>query len=142
MTIEPLYRECQIIHVSTQNIGRAQDIDVAMSEAPSMTVCGQMQIDRTFVAIPDTENLFLLYNKYQEEWHLKNVEKGIYNGRSKEDDPVIVIPEENAAVHSRCLIVRKNDLGEIADLQEGDLEKVKKYLVHMGNKKDTKGNIM
>ena len=40
------------------------DIDLTMSEAPSMTAAGQIKIDRTFVSIPAAENLFLLYNQY------------------------------------------------------------------------------
>ena len=42
-----------------------------LSEAPSMTACGQLGIDRAFVPVPGEENLYFLYNKYQEEWHIQ-----------------------------------------------------------------------
>ena len=88
-------------------------------------------IDRTFVPVPDAENLFLLYNQYQEEWHLQITAKNRDSGHPRDESPVFAIPEENIAVHSRCLIVRKDDSGRIVDLEKDDLEKAKKYMVRM-----------
>ena len=107
------------------------DIDFTMSEAPSMTAAGQIKIDRTFVSIPAAENLFLLYNQYQEERCLQIIEKRRDSGYPRDESPVFAIPEENIAVHSRCLIVRKDDSGKIVNLEKDDLEKEKKYIVRM-----------
>ena len=100
-----------------------------MSEAPSMTVCGQIPIDRTYIRIPNANNLFLLYNRYQEEWHLKLDEEDA--GRYRNTDPLMIIPEENLQIHSRCMLVRKDDSGNIEDLRNGDLEHIKKWFYQM-----------
>lgn len=129
--LEPCYRRYQEIPVDPSVSKAIGDIDMAMSEAPSMTVAGQIKIDRTFVPVPDVENLFLLYNQYQEERHLRIIEKHRDFGHSRDDSPLFAIPEEDFAVHSRCMIVRKDDSGEIVDLEKDDLEKAKKYMVRM-----------
>ncbi len=110
------------------------DIDVLMSEAPSMTICGGIGIDRTFVPIPDTEGLFLVYNSHQEKWHLEMSEKhGAFQGgrEGQPEEPVIVIPEAQVAVYSRCLIVRKGADGKLVSLQEGDLDAARRYMANM-----------
>jgi len=117
IVLEPCFRRWEKIHVHPT---RKMDIDYALSEAPSMTACGQIGIDRTYIPISHTENLFLLYNKYQEG-------NGIVS--SKSGTPLFSIPEENITIYSRCLICRKDEAGQLVDLQEGDFEKVKAYLV-------------
>lgn len=121
--LEPHSRQCYKAYVDLQD---ERDIDIMMSEAPSATVCGQIPIDRTYVRIPDADNLFLLYNHYQEERHLKLDEK--YGGSDRNMEPLIIIPEENLQIHSRCMLVRKDDSGNIEDLREGDLKYIQKYL--------------
>lgn len=131
IVLEPCYRKYQEILVDPSLKKAIGDIDLAMSEAPSMTAAGQIKIDRTFVPVPAAENLFLLYNKYQEEWHLQINEKHRNSGHSRDESPVFAIPEENFAVHSCCLIVRKDDSGRIVNLEKDDLEKAKKYMERM-----------
>ena len=121
--LEDHSRKCHKTYIDLHD---ERDIDLMMSEAPSMTVCGQIPIDRTYVRFPDADNLFLLYNRYQEERHLKlDVE---YRGKDRDADPLVIIPEENLQIHSRCMVVRKDDSGNIEDLREGDLESIQKYL--------------
>ena len=129
--LEPCYRKYHEIHVDPFVSKAIGDIDMAMSEAPSMTAAGQIKIDRTFVPVPGQENLFLLYNKYQEERHLQITEKHRDSGHSRDRSPLFAIPEEDFEVHSRCLIVRKDDSGKIVNLEKDDLEKAKKYMVRM-----------
>lgn len=126
LILEPTFRRFEETLVNPFD---SKDIDMLMSAAPSMTATGQLKTDRTFVRVPHTDNLFLLYNKFQEEWYLQNKKD---SGHSKKVfAPVIAIPEEHIEVYSRCLIVRKDDSGQIVNLQEGDAEKVKGYLVQM-----------
>lgn len=66
IVLELCYREYQEIPVDPSVRKAIGDIDMTMSEAPSMTAAGQIKIDRTFVPVPAAQNLFLLYNKYQE----------------------------------------------------------------------------
>ena len=120
--LEPHTRRCHRAYVDLLD---ERSIDLMMSEAPSMTVCGQILIDRTYVRIPDTDNLFLLYNRYQEEWHLELDEEDV--GRYRNMEPLMIIPEENLQIHSRCMLVRKDSSGCIEDLRDGDLENVQKY---------------
>ena len=124
--LEPHSRKCSKTYVDLQD---TRSIDLMMSEAPSMTVCGQIPIDRTYIRIPNANNLFLLYNRYQEEWHLKLDEEDA--GRYRNTDPLMIIPEENLQIHSRCMLVRKDDSGNIEDLRNGDLEHIKKWFYQM-----------
>ena len=142
--LEPCYRKYGEIFVDPSvkkdisgiGIEAIEDIDMEMSEAPSMTAAGEIKIDRTFVPFPDAENLFLLYNQYQEEWHLQIADEHRRSGHPRDDSPVFVIPEENIAVHSRCLIVRKDESGRIVNLEKDDLEKAKKYMVRMEERRN------
>lgn len=73
-------------------------------------------IDRTIVKIPNTENLVIVYNKFEEE------------NRSDKSKPLAIIPEENLEVYSRCIVCRISDDGELESLERGDYEKFVKYL--------------
>lgn len=111
------------------------EIDMEMSEAPSMTAAGRIRIAGTFVPVPGADNLFMVYNQHQEKWHLQITEEGRNSGHLREESPVFVIPEENIAVYSRCLIVRKDESGRIVDLEKDDLKKAKKHMVRMEEKR-------
>ena len=124
--LEPYYRKCCKLFV---DLNDERSIDYMMSQAPSMTACGQIPIGRTYVRIPDVDGLFLLYNQYQEEWHLKLEEKD--GGRHRNTEPLITIPEEDIRIHSRCMLVRRDGSGNIEDLRDGDLKCVQKYLHKM-----------
>ena len=73
-------------------------------------------IDRTVIHIPNTDGIVIVYNKYSEE------------GNKERMKAVAVIPEENIELHSRCIACRMNADGELESLQEGDFEKLVKYL--------------
>ena len=68
LLLEPCFRRCHDVNVDLRN---QWDVDIMLSEAPSMTACGQIETDRTFIRIPHTENLFIIYNRFQEERRLK-----------------------------------------------------------------------
>ncbi len=102
------------------------DVDVALSEAPSMTVCGEIGIDRTLIPVPGTEHVFFIYNKYQEERHLDP--EDIWH---KESEPIVVIPEKNIRIYSQCLLVRMNDSGNLEKLLYCDYNAAKKYMNQM-----------
>ena len=121
LVLEPTYRK---LHGGRFNPSDARDFDMIMSEAPSMTVVGDIKIDRTYIPVPGEENLFFVYNKYQEEWH-----NSLDSRLHKSDEPMVRIPAENIAIHSRCLVVRKDDAGNLTNIQDDDAEKVKAYLV-------------
>ena len=74
-------------------------------------------IDRTIVGIPDTENLVLIYNRYQEENRQKN------GGRMTAS-----IPEIGLELKSRCIVCRMNGDGSFASIKKEDFGKVMKYL--------------
>ena len=67
----------------------SKKLDLDLSEAPSMTACGQLGIDRTFVPVPGEKNLYFLYNKYQEEWHLQNDKEEEGRGCSRDPEPTV-----------------------------------------------------
>lgn len=86
------------------------------------------KIDRTIVKIPDTNNIVIVYNKYQEEERLKEKENLLKN-KNYELKPLAVIPENNLKLYSRCIVCRMNEDGKFENLQHDDFEKFMKYLV-------------
>lgn len=71
--------------------------------------------DRTIIRIPNTKNLVLIYNKCMENKH-KN---------SKE---TANIPEIGLVLHSRCIVCRIDDNGNLMDIEPEDCKKIDKYL--------------
>lgn len=86
-------------------------------------------IDRTVIHLPGSDNLVLVYNKYQEEERLKVKERAL-----REDNYVIktlaAIPELNLEIYSRCIVCRMNADGVFESLAEGDFEIWDRYLAY------------
>ena len=84
-------------------------------------------IDRTIVGIPNTNNIVIVYNKYEEENEL-NRKNELMKNEGYEMKPLAVIPEENIEVYSRCIACRMDEHGELESLREDDFYKIEKYL--------------
>ena len=84
------------------------------------------KIDRTIIRIPNTNNLVLIYNKYEEKERLGD--KEFYKESDYVLKPLATIPEINLEVYSRCIVCRMNNEGEFEILQEEDYDKFMKYL--------------
>ena len=86
-------------------------------------------IDRTVIHLPGSDNLVLVYNKYQEEERLKVKERAL-----REDNyvikPLAAIPELNLEIYSRCIVCRMNADGEFESLAEGDFKIWDRYLAY------------
>lgn len=80
------------------------------------------KVDKTIISVPNTDNIVIVYNKYQEEECLNRKNNG------HKAKPLAVIPENNIKIYSRCIACRINEDGELESLQSGDFGKVKKYL--------------
>ena len=91
---------------------------------------GREKIDRTIVRLPGTENLVLVYNKYQEEEALNSLQEFIQELRRTDSryNPTAVIPELGLVLYSRCIVCRMNENGELSGIEAGDTEKAVKYL--------------
>jgi hypothetical protein len=74
------------------------------------------EIDRTIVHIPNTENLVVIYNKYQEE-----------SAKNSECKSLAIVPVNNTEIYSRCIACRMNNDGEFESLQNDDCNIIKKY---------------
>lgn len=85
------------------------------------------KLDRTIINIPNTNNIVLIYNKYQEEEKLKSKEE-LLKKENYKLKPLATIPESNVEIYSRCVVCRMNENGELESLQSGDYEKFVKYL--------------
>ena len=131
IVLEPCFRKYHGLLVERTPESKMLDLD--LSEAPSMTACGQLGIDRTFVPVPGEKNLYFLYNKYQEEWHLQNDKEEEGRGCSRDTEPIVIIPEENIQIHSRSMIIRLDSAGIPEDLRDDDFEKAQKYLHRMSH---------
>ena len=88
------------------------------------------KIDRTIIRIPDTENLVLVYNKYQEEECLNKLQQFIQdiNKCKHRFNPSAVIPEKGIVLYSRCIACRIDEDGTLVSLEQEDCPKVVKYL--------------
>ena len=126
--LEPCFRRC---HKAYLNLHDVMNLDIMLSEAPSMTALGQIKRDRTYVRLPNAENLFLIYNRYQEERHLALDGEDREYGPLRDGDPIVKIPEENMEIHSRCLLVRIKPDGEMENLCEEDFQKASTYFYRM-----------
>ena len=90
----------------------------------------QEKIDRTVIRVPDTENVVLVYNKYQEEKRLKELQhfiQEVYKNRYR-FNPSAVIPEMGIVLFSRCIACRINEDGALISLEKEDYPKVVQYL--------------
>ena len=88
------------------------------------------KIDRTIIRVPDTDNVVLVYNKYQEEERLKELQhfiQEVYKNRYR-FNPSAVIPEMGIVLFSRCIACRINEDGALISLEKEDYTKVVQYL--------------
>lgn len=84
-------------------------------------------INRTIVKIPNTDNIVIVYNKYQEEEELHRKEK-LFSENNYELKPLVIIPENNLKIYSRCIICRVDKHGNFESLHNEDYNKFMKYL--------------
>ena len=84
-------------------------------------------IDQTIVRIPDTEDLFLMYNKYQ-EGAMEMIRDELLVLNEHDLMPMAVILAEDLVVYSRCIVLRMDPKGQIGSLREEDVPKCIKYL--------------
>lgn len=112
----------------TGTIVNVEDVDRLILGYPSELFYDKEKIDRTIIKVPNTDNLVILYNKYQEEERLKDKEEYF-----KEDayvlKPLATIPELSLDIYSRCIACRMNENGELEGLESGDFEVIKKYFI-------------
>lgn len=79
---------------------------------------GYTKIDKSIINIPHTNNLVIVYNKYQEEEARKD----------NSAKPIIYIKENDVAIYSRCIIGRINADGNISSITKEEHNIITKYL--------------
>lgn len=80
------------------------------------------KIDRTVLKLPEDNNLAIVYNKYEEEKAIEDLKKYPYK-------PLAINPETGDNLYSRCVGCRLDNNGNLCNLEKGDIEIFKKYLV-------------
>ena len=75
------------------------------------------KIDRTIVHVPNTDNIVIIYNKYQEE-----------DEHSRNEKPLVIIAEMGIKIYSRCIVTKMNEGGEFVSLNKDDYNKFVEYL--------------
>ena len=84
-------------------------------------------VDRTVVHLPGSDELVLVYNRYQEEKALQNKERAF-----REDGyvvrPLAVIPESDLEIYSRCIACRMNADGGFESIDRSDFSILSRYL--------------
>ena len=90
-------------------------------------ILGKRKIDRTVIRIPESDNLVMIYNRYEEEERRQEmtVDEAGSDFRRK---PLAEIPEEKIRLYSRCIVCRMDADGTFQSLQEEDFPKFMKYL--------------
>ena len=106
---------------------RPEDMDRFVLGYLDSSLAVSEQIDRTIVHIPGSDNLVLVYNRYQEEQRLEEGEK-LLREENYEIKPLAVIPEIGLTLFSRCIALRMNEDGSFASLWDGDSRILTKYL--------------
>ena len=94
----------------------------------SLSLMEDEKLDRTMIPIPGTDNLYLVYNKYQEEERLREKEQ-LLKEKEIKIHPLAIIPERDIVLYSRCIVCRMNEKGEFEDLENEDYIKFMQYLV-------------
>jgi hypothetical protein len=84
-----------------------------------VAVSGREKFDTTIVSIPNTNNLVLIYNKYQEESERDR------QGKLK---PLVHIPQYDIAIYSRCAICRRGDDDKLYSIEPKDMKDIIDYL--------------
>ena len=85
------------------------------------------KIDRTIIPVSNTNNIVIVYNKYQEEDAIAYKEE-VFNKEGYVLKPTVIISENNVELYSRCIVCRINDDGELESLHDGDYRKFVEYL--------------
>ena len=111
----------------TQTTIRENELDRFILGYLSDSLSVSEKIDRTVVHIPNTDNLVIVYNKYEEE--SRRADKQIYwESDGYELKPLAVIPQIGLEIYSRCIACRMNQQGQFESLQEQDYDLVMGYL--------------
>lgn len=84
-----------------------------------VAVSGREKFDTTIIPIPNTNNLVLIYNKYQEESERNR------QGKLK---PLVDISKYDIAIYSRCAICRKGNDGRLYGIKPEDMNSIVDYL--------------
>ena len=88
------------------------------------------KIDRTIIHIPNTDNIVIVYNKYEEE-EARQRKTELYATEKYTMKPLAIIAEDgenDIEIYSRCIVCRVNESGELEGLRESDYEKFTQYL--------------
>lgn len=82
---------------------------------------------RTIIQLPNSKAV-LVYNKYQEEYQLKQNEEWLLED-GYVAKPLASIPELNLDIYSRCFICRMDEQGNLQNIEDEDDEVIEKYLI-------------
>lgn len=84
------------------------------------------KINRTIVHLPNSKNVVVVYNKFQEERQLKSNEE-YFKETGRKLKPLCAIPEINLEIYSRCFLCRIDENGELQSVEPEDISLVKDY---------------
>lgn len=76
------------------------------------------EINRTYIHVPENDNIVFIYNKYVEADNLKSGMKATVN-----------IPEMDIVLHCKVIACRCGANGELSDLLPEDIKTVEKYFL-------------
>lgn len=92
---------------------RKDNFDSFMLGYLDKTLCKEEEIDRTIVKIPNTDNIVVVYNKYQETRKYELMKKHT----DYVPKPVVSIPELDLEIYSRCIFCKMDEDRELDSLR-------------------------
>lgn len=76
------------------------------------------KIDRSIINLPNTDNLVVIYNKYQEEEIRKD----------NATKPIVFIKDNNTTIYSCCIVCRMDNNGNVSSVTKEEYNIIAKYL--------------
>ena len=106
-----------------------EDIDGFILGYQSSELPEDRPIDRTIIHLPGSDNLVLVYNKYQEAEWMEKKERA-FRESNYIIKPLATIPEMNLEIYSRCIVCRMTADGAFESLDDSDYEIWDRYLAN------------
>lgn len=129
-----IYEQDHIFVIAQAYYGNRAGISIKKDEIDDLILgykdrryVGENQINRTLIPVPGTDNLVIVYNKYQEEKDLNSREE-FFGRYGKERQPLAENPELGITLYSRCIVCRISADGELESIKAEDWDKFEKYL--------------
>lgn len=82
--------------------------------------------NQTFIKLPNAENLYVVYNKFEETEALEKKQKW-FEEDGYVTKPLAIIPEQNFEIYSRCILCKLDENHQLCSILPEDIAYVENY---------------